>query len=87
MGEQFNKALIRDGTRKLAVEMTEYVAYLIRLKVTKAHLVEVDQNRHDFAHRKLACALSCTLAVRTQLLLPMWQKGVAKGIDMTKQFQ
>lgn len=71
---QFHKALIADRVWKLTVEMAEHIPQVIGFEVAKAHLVEVDQDRQEFAHRQLAGTLPKSLAMGAQLSVPFGQK-------------
>ncbi len=87
MGHEFYKALITDSTETLALQMTEHIAKILGFEVTKPHLVEVNQNRHDFAHGQSPGTLTRALAVGTQRLIPLSQKGLAKPIDMVEKVE
>ena len=49
-GHEFHAALVTHGVRKLAVEVTTHIPQVVGFEVTKAHLVELDQDRHNFTH-------------------------------------
>ncbi len=85
--QQLHEALIADGSGQLAAQMAKHVAEILGFEGAEPHVVDIDQNRHDVAHRQLSGATAPALTVRPQLLLPLGQKGLANGIDMPKKFQ
>ena len=86
-GHQFDEALIADCVGELPTQIAEDVGQIIGLAVAKAHLVEVDHNDDDFTHRYLPPMPTRSLAMRSQRLVPVGKKGLAKRIDMVKEFE
>jgi hypothetical protein len=67
---------------KLVAHMAQDVHDVVRFEITKAHVVKVDQDRHDLTHGELPSPPPRTLTMRTKDLLPVRQKCLAKVIDM-----
>ncbi len=45
---EFYKALIADGMRELTVQVAKDIHQVVGLEVTKADLMKMDHDRHDF---------------------------------------
>jgi hypothetical protein len=86
-GHQFDKPLVAHSLRELAAQVTKHIQQVVGFEIAKAHLMKMDQNRHDFTGGQVSWPTPKALTVRTQLLIPVRQKRLAKGIDMAIQFQ
>ncbi len=54
--------------------------------ITMIRGVKTDNDRHNFAHRHMAIALTFFRTIFKQLLVPLRDKDFAKVIDIAKQF-
>jgi predicted secreted protein len=82
---QFHEALVTDGVGKLAPQLPQHIRQLVGCAITKAHLVKMNTDGHDFTHGEVASAPTSTLRIVTHGLLPVRQKRGAERIDMAEQ--
>jgi hypothetical protein len=60
---------------------------VVRLEVPILALVEMDQDRHEFALAQFTCSFSMDTSIMETLTCPFWRALLAEIIDMAVQFQ
>lgn len=85
--DQLHEATVTDEPREVRTQVSQDMLGVIGFEIPGMRLGKVNQDRHDFAFRKLTEALWLDLPAVEQGLLPAGSESQPEIIDTAEQFE